>query len=242
MMTVRQLVLHTFGPGGRRQVLCYEDAFTLNVGFHSFIRKMQWRTNVTFHFVFHNHTFRSIERGFTQTSITSSSEVWEWTIVRLWLVFVVSMLLTFCVILHVCPHITKKHLFLSLPSLWHSHRPLHLLGDHSVTELIIVNSILLLAALHVIWDVWGDFCSCHQGLLMVIARCRLPERKSRCFNLLADGIPRWPCWVPPSIPDPPQHVDCSMGLGLACGARRESRRAKMLGKYITLPVLRQNVV
>lgn len=93
---------------------------------------------------------------------------------------------------------------------------LHLPGDRSVTELIIVNSILLLAALHVIWDVWGAFCSCHQGLLMVIARCRLPERESRSFNLVADGIPRWPRWVPPSIPDLPPPA-CWLQHGLRFG-------------------------
>lgn len=96
----------------------------------------------------------------------------------------------------------KQNLFLDihLPSVPSS---LHLFGDNQVTELIILNSILLLAGLHVIRDVWGASRSCHQGLSLVIARCRLPERKSRSHSRVADGIPRWPRRAPPPFPKPP---------------------------------------
>ncbi len=121
---------------------------------------------------------------------------------------------------------------------------LHLFGDNQVTELIVVNSVLFLAGQRVIRDVWGASRPCHQGLSSVIARYRLPERKSRSHNRVADGIPRWPRRAPPSSPTPssPSHrVDHTTGLGSACGAMREARRAKMLGRDSTSTLAHRSI-
>ncbi|KAI9541009.1 hypothetical protein NQZ68_035296 [Dissostichus eleginoides] len=85
----------------------------------------------------------------------------------------------------------------------------------------------------VIRSVWGASRPCHQGLSVVIARCRLPERKSRSHNRVADGTPRWPRRVPPSFPrTPPSSVSTlpwDQALHVAPGERQGERRrlAKM---------------
>lgn len=162
---------------------------------------------MTLLFVSHN---LSLERGFPLTFITLAS--WAWELDKS--IFSPESLLLPPIYIHhrMRTHICRAGFVLSgidkSPIL--GHRPPSLppslpppFFHNQVTELIIFNSILLLAAVRVIRDVWGASRSCHQGLSSIIARCRLPERTSRSHRRVADGIPRWPCRAPPSLPEPP---------------------------------------
>lgn len=142
-------------------------------------------------------------------------------------------LVTFCINHHVCTCIPKTHQDACSPA-WTkpcfkpplSLRPLLLppFSDNQVTELVIFNSILLLEALRVIQDVWGASRPCHQGLSPVIARCRLPEPKSRSHNCAADGIPRWPRRAPPSFSEPPA-LPCRSDHRIRLGMWQERGKA-----------------
>lgn len=184
--------------------------------------------HVTGLFLFHIYTsLHSLERGLPLTHITLSSKVLEVDKCNIFTS-------VFCVPARVFTRITRSQQdpcssALSKPILYHQApsvpSSLHLFGDNQVTELIIFNSILLLAGLRVIRDVWGASRPCHQGLSSVIACRRLPERKSCSHNHVADGIPRWPRRAPPSFPKPPppHPSPCRPHHGIRLGMLRQER-------------------
>lgn len=63
---------------------------------------------------------------------------------------------------------------------------------------------------------------CHQGLSSIVAGCPLPEQKSHSHSRVADGLPRWPLWAPPSFlkaPSSPCQPYHGRQLGMRCQKR-----------------------